>query len=173
MKRVGPSAWMLAVSVLVWLFALLCTIYGVWALVTGEVSSDPAVLKSIGVNPNWEELIYYLGVPLFGAFVVYFAFHIFFMGTGCILYDEEMVVFVLNRRERRSYRWRDLGPSGVAVHSLREIEPGGAVFLLDGWYFSFPDGRRLPIRAILPGYGEFVDLLAKKGLLALDVRRRF
>ena len=161
MKRVGPSAWMLAVSVLVWLFALLCTIYGVWALVTGEVSSDPAVLESIGVNPNREELIYYLSVPLFGAFVVYFA------------YDEEMVVFVLNRRERRSYRWRDLGPSGVAVHSLREIEPGGAVFLLDGWYFSFPDGRRLPIRAILPGYGEFVDLLAKKGLLALDVRRRF
>ena len=165
MKRVGPSSWMLAVSVLVWLFAVLCTVYGVWALVTSQVSSDPAVLESIGVAPGRERLIYYLGVPLFGAFVVYFAFHIFFMGTGCILYDEEMVVFVLNRRERRSYRWRDLRPGGVTVRSLREIEPGGAVFLLDGWYFTFPDGRRFPVRAILPGYGEFVDLLAKKGLL--------
>ena len=135
MKRVGPSVWMLAVSVLVWLFALLCTIYGVWALVTGQVSSDPAVLESIGVAPGRERLIYYLGVPLFGAFVVYFAFHIFFMGTGCILYDEEMVVFVLNRRERRSYRWGDLRPGGVTVHSLREIEPGGAVFLRTGGVF--------------------------------------
>ncbi len=165
MKRVGPSSWMLAVSVLVWLFAVLCTVYGVWALVTGQVSSDPAVLESIGVAPGRERLIYYLGVPFFGAFVVYFAFHIFFMGTGCILYDEEMVVFVLNRRERRSYRWRDLRPGGVTVRSLREIEPGGAVFLLDGWYFTFSDGRRFPVRAILPGYREFVNLLAKKGLL--------
>ena len=165
MKRVGPSSWMLAVSVLVWLFAVLCTVYGVWALVTGQVSSDPAVLESIGVAPGRERLIYYLGVPLFGAFVVYFAFHIFFMGTGCILYDEEMVVFVLNRRERRSYRWRDLRPGGVTVRSLREIEPGGAVFLLDGWYFTFSDGRRFPVRAILQGFGEFVNLLAKKGLL--------
>lgn len=164
MRRVGASPWMMVVSVLVWLFMLLCAVYGVWALVTGEVAWDPAVRESVGVAPGRERLIYCLSVPLFAGFVVFFAYTIFYKGAGYILYNEEMVVFVLNRRDRRSYRWQDLRSAGVTLRCLGEIEP--AVLLLEGWLFEFPDGKRMPVRAILRGYREFVELLTKKGLLS-------
>lgn len=165
MKRVGASPWMMAVSVLVWLFMLLCAVCGIWALVTGDVAWDPAVLESVGVAPGRERLIYCLSVPLFTGFVVFFAYTIFYKGAGYILYNEEMVVFALDRRDRRSYRWQDLRSAGVTLRNLGEIEPA-AVLLLEGWLFEFPDGRRMPVRAVLGGYGEFVDMLAKKRLLA-------
>lgn len=164
MKRVGAGWASMAIAAAVWLLALACTVFGAWALVTGRQETNEAVLASVGVAPGRERLVYALGVLLFGAFVVYYAYAVFYRGTGCILYNEDMVVFVLNRRERRSYRWQDLRTAGVMLRRLGDIEPA-AVLLLEGYFFEFPDGRRMPVRAVLKGYREFVDTLARKGLL--------
>lgn len=165
MKRVGAGRASMVIAAVVWLFFAACTVFGAWALAAEHVVTDEAVLAAIGVAPGRERLVYALGVLLFGAFVVYYAYAVFYKGTGCILYNEEMVVFVFNRRERRSYRWQDLGPGGVTVRRLGDIEPA-AVLLLEGYFFEFPDGRRMPVRAVLKGYREFVELLRRKRLVA-------
>ncbi len=165
MKRVGAGRASLVTAAAVWLLALACTVFGAWALASGWQETNEAVLASVGVAPGRERLVYALGVLLFGAFAVYYAYAVFYKGIGCILYNEEMVVFVFNRRERRSYRWQDLRPGGVMLRRLGDIEPG-AVLLLEGYFFEFPDGRRMPVRAVLKGYREFEDLLVRKGFLA-------
>lgn len=166
MKRVGAGRASMVIAAVVWLLALACTVFGAWALISDWQGADAAVLAAAGIAPGRERLVYGLGVLLFGAFVVYYAYAVFYLGTGCILYNEEMVVFVLNRRDRRSYRWQDLGPGGVTVRNLGDIEPA-AVLLLEGYFFEFPDGKRIPVRAVLKGYREFVELLERKRLVTV------
>lgn len=163
MKRVGAGWGALTVSVAVWLFSVLCVVYGIWALATDNWRSSPETLAVIGLAPGREKLTILLAIPLFAAFAVYFAYRVLYLGHGYILYNEEMVVFVLNRRDRRSYRWQDLGTSGVTLRNLGEIEP--AVLLLRGWLFTFPDGKKAPVRAVMGGYREFEATLNRKGLL--------
>lgn len=165
MKRLGADRGSLVVCVVVWLLLTAGTLYGAWALLTGNWHMDEAVLAAAGIASGREKWIMMLGVPLFGVCAVYLALRLFYSGIGYVLYNEEMVTFVLNRRERRSYRWQDLIPSGVYLRDIGEIEPVLLPFL-QGWFFEFPDGKRMPVRAMMKGYPEFEALLYRKGLLS-------
>lgn len=165
MKRLGADRGSLVICVAVWLLLTAGAVCGAWALLTDHWRMDPAVLSAAGIAPGREKWVMVLGVPLFGVCAIYFAIKLFCLGVGYVLYNEEMVVFVLNRRERRSYRWQDLGPGGVRLRNIGEIEPAILPFLR-GWFFEFPDGKRMPVRAAMKGYPEFEALLVRKGLLA-------
>lgn len=163
MKRVGAGKASMCVSVIVWVLLTACVVFGAWGLLT-DWRADPVILTAAGAASGRQRLVEALSVVFMGGIVLYFAYCVFWKGPGCVLYNEEMVVFVLNRRDRRSYRWEDLRPGGVTVRNLGELE-AGAVLLLAGWVFEFPDGRRMPVRAVLKGYREFEALLARKGFL--------
>ena len=168
MKRVGVGKLSYVVSVIVWILLTACVVFGAWGLLT-DWDGESVILTAAGPSSGRERIIETLGVLLLGGFSVYYAYCVFWKGPGCVLYNEEMAVFVLNRRDRRSYRWEDLRSGGVTVRNLGELE-AGAVLLLSGWVFEFPDGKRMPVRAVLQGYREFEDLLARKGFL-VQVRR--
>lgn len=163
MKRAGIGRIHMALCVAVWLFFAVCAVYGAWALATDNWRASPETMAAIGMAPGREKWYMILGVPLFASFVVFFAYRVFYLGCSYVLYNEEMVVFVLNRRDRRSYCWKDLGFYGVTLRNVGDIEPG--VPLLRGWFFEFPDGKRMPVRAIMAGYRDFEALLVRKGLL--------
>lgn len=168
MRRVGPGRLTLAAACLVWLLFLVSTLGGVWMILTGRMTADPSVMAVVGFAPGRErvaEISCWMGVAVCAAFTVYFAWRTFYLGTGHLLYDEEMVVFVFSRRERRSLRWRDLASYGVTVRDLGEIEPP-VIPLLWGFFFQFPDGKRFPVRRMYQGYGDLGALLERKGLLA-------
>ena len=169
MKRFGPGPLTLAIAYLVWVFFALCTAGGIWMIATGRMTADPSVMAVVGIAPGreWAAQMYcWLGVAVFAAFTVYFAFRAFCMGTGYLLYDEEMVVFVFSRRERRSFCWRDLASYGVTVRDLREIEPQ-LLPLLWGFFFQFSDGKRFPVRRMYRGYSGLREIVVRKGLLKI------
>lgn len=166
MKRAGPGRLTRGTACLVWVFFALCTVGGLWMIFTGRITADPSVVAVVGIAPGREwvaEISCWMGVVVCGAFTVYFAYRTFYLGTGYLLYDEEMVVFVFSRRERRSFRWRDLAVYGVVVRDLGEIEPP-VIPLLWGFFFQFPDGKRFPVRRMHQGYEDLRRLLVRKGL---------
>ncbi len=167
MKRVGPGWLTRGIAYLVWVLFALGTVGGVWMIATGRMTADPSVMAVVGIAPGREwvaEASCWLGVAVFAAFTVFFAYRVFYLGAGYLLYDEEMAVFVFSRRERRSFRWRDLASYGVTVRDLREIEP---LILppLWGYFFQFPDGKRFPVRRMYQGYQAITALLEQKGLI--------
>ena len=169
MRRVGPGRLTLAAACLVWVLFLVSTLGGVWMILTGRMTADPSVMAVVGFAPGRErvaEISCWLGVAVCAAFTVYFAWRTFYLGTGHLLYDEEMVVFVFSRRERRSFCWRDLASYGVTVRDLREIEPQ-LLPLLWGFFFQFSDGKRFPVRRMYRGYSGLREVVVRKGLLKI------
>ena len=169
MRRVGPGRLTLAAACLVWVLFLVSTLGGVWMILTGRMTADPSVMAVVGFTPGRErvaEISCWLGVAVCAAFTVYFAWRTFYLGTGHLLYDEEMVVFVFSRRERRSFCWRDLASYGVTVRDLREIEPQ-LLPLLWGFFFQFSDGKRFPVRRMYRGYSGLREVVVRKGLLKI------
>ena len=167
MKRMGPGALTRGIALLVWVFFLACTLAGAWMILTGRMTADPSVMAVVGIAPGREwvaEIYCWLGVAVFAAFTVYFAYRTFCLGAAYLLYDEEMAVFVFSRRQRRSFRWRGLAPYGVTVRDLREIEPP-VIPLLWGFFFQFPDGKRFPARRMYRNYEDLRKTLVGKGIL--------
>lgn len=166
MKRMGPGRLTRGIACLVWVFFLACTLAGVWMILTGRMTADPSVMSVVGIAPGreWVAQAYcWLGVAVFAAFTVYFAYRTFWLGAAYLLYDEEMAVFVFSRRERRSLRWRDLASYGVTVRDLGEIEPP-VIPPLCGFFFRFPDGKRFPARRMYRNYEDLRALLERKRL---------
>lgn len=66
-------------------------------------------------------------------------------------YDEEKIIFVLSRKNRREFRWERLK---------------GAAYPAQAGYFYFQDGKKIALNPRMKGYEQLIAMFQKKGLSA-------
>lgn len=75
-------------------------------------------------------------------------------GRG-VSYDDQRIVFVLNRKDRREYRWEQIPTAGVTL-AYPPFVP----------FFRFPDGKKLPLNPRMTGYIQLIADLRKRNFPA-------
>lgn len=82
-------------------------------------------------------------------------------GNWGFFYDNERVVFVLSRKDRREYRWEELPEAGITF-----LDPASP----RAWgYFFFPvagKGRQMAVAPGMTGREEFLATVREKGVPA-------
>ncbi len=90
---------------------------------------------------------------LFGSAALFLLRSMIFRSGWGFFYDDEKVIFVLSRKDRREYSWEQLKNADIAY----PIQEG---------YFYFPDGEKIALHPRMEGYASFVAMLQRKGLKA-------
>ena len=83
-----------------------------------------------------------------------------YMGDWGFFYNDEKIIFVLSRKDRREFRWDELQDAKADI-----FYPSSPA----AWYFYFRDQKKIKKIAVTPrmtGYDEFVGMLRKKGFPA-------
>ncbi len=89
----------------------------------------------------------------FGGAALYLLYSMVSLGNWGYFYDEEKIIFVLSRKDRREFRWEQLQKAGVSY-------PGQA------GYFYFQGGKKIGLNPQMEGYEQLIAMLRKKGLSA-------
>jgi len=76
---------------------------------------------------------------LFGCFAVYLVWRVVDMGNCGAFYDEEKILLVLSRKDRREFRWEELQKANV----FYPTSPSS-------WVFCFRDQRKTKKLAVTP-----------------------
>lgn len=90
---------------------------------------------------------------LFGASALYLLRSAIMMSGWGYFYDEEKIIFVLSRKERREFRWEQL--KGL-----------GAAYPAQVGYFYFQDGKKIALNPRMKGYEQLIAMFQKQGLSA-------
>lgn len=82
------------------------------------------------------------------------------MGGWGFFYDDEKIIFVLSRRDRREFRWNELrnAQENAKIRIFCQSFP-------EAWYFYFLDKKKIRQLAAIPrmeGYDELAAMLRKK-----------
>lgn len=137
MKRCGPrrSARLLGAGVM--LCSAGAAVWAFYELVSGRQSPTACLLLGL----------------FFGGFALYLLHSMVSLGNWGYFYDEETIVFVLSRKDRRQFRWEQLRENGVSYPA-------------QAGYFCFRDGKKIALSPQMDGYDQLIAMLRKKGLLA-------
>ena len=79
------------------------------------------------------------------------------MGNWGFFYDDEKIVFVLSRKDRREIRWDQL--QSAKENFFYFPSPGAGCF-------TFPDKKKIGISSRMTGYEEFMAAIKEKGFSA-------
>lgn len=78
-------------------------------------------------------------------------------GNWGFFYDEERIVFVLSRKDRREYRWEELPEAGVTFLYPTAFCPNGTFF-----FSGKRKGWQMAVVPQMTGYEEFLAMIRKK-----------
>lgn len=105
-----------------------------------------------------ERLAFFGGGLLFGAFLAFAAYRVFYLGLVWVEYDSSRVVFHYSRKEQYIFRWEEMPGSRIAV------APGNG-----GYIFSIRENGRkrdIPLNRMSKGYKEFEKVMETAGVQA-------
>lgn len=110
-------------------------------------------------------------VLLFVGAAVYSLGSLWLAGNWGFFYNEEKIVFVLLRNDRREFRWEDLpwAIENKKISICRQSSP-------EVWYFYFPGEKKKRQLTVLPrmtGYEELIAMLRKKNVPAQEPGESF
>lgn len=103
-------------------------------------------------------------VALFSVAAFKPSWNLYQMKNWGFYYNEEKIIFVLSRRDRREFRWDELqkAKEDSAIDICCQSLPGI-------WHFYFPEKKKIKHILAVPrmaGYDEFIAMLKKKNVPA-------
>ncbi len=148
MRKCVPRTADRVITVLAVIVCAAAAILAFRQLLRGE--QPPAVFLSAGI--------------LFSGVAVHTLWRMRYMGSWGFFYDDEKIIFVLSRRDRREFRWNELQNAQENAKIRIFCQP-----FPEAWHFYFPDKKKIRQLAAIPrmeGYDELAAMLIKKGAYA-------
>lgn len=107
---------------------------------------------------NQPPIVFWAMGAALGGVAVYLLYRVIHIGNWGFFYDDEKIIFVLSRKDRREFRWDELKNSSIPFSYPSSSAPSVS--------FAFPGKRGIVKIALTPsmtGYNEFVATLKEKG----------
>lgn len=147
MKKCVPSLSFYIFSVLIVVLCAAAALFSFYQLLCGN---EPAVL-------------FLSGVVVFGWVSVSMLCRTVHMCGWGVFYDEEKIIFVLSRKDRREFKWEELKEArNISYYPFSDIS-GATIYFKDG---DKKKEKKICVTSRMKGYNDFLSTLEKKGFIA-------